>query len=120
MLLGCMQSASHQIHRCELRGSSCSRGASHVQLHGSSRDGEDADSPEAVALSLSASAARLMMQAYLDDFDDFCSRLGGATAVVMGDLLAFEVPPPPPPSPHTHTDTRCGQPPVMCCGLAPL
>ncbi len=32
-------------------------------------------------------------QAYLDDFDRFCSKLGGATAVVMGDLLAFEVAP---------------------------
>ena len=31
------------------------------------------------------------MQAYLDDFDKFCQKLGGATAEVMGDLLAFEV-----------------------------
>jgi hypothetical protein len=30
-------------------------------------------------------------QAYLDDFEKFCSKLGGATAEVMGDLLAFEV-----------------------------
>lgn len=33
----------------------------------------------------------LRMQAYLDDFEKFCSKLGGATAEVMGDLLAFEV-----------------------------
>lgn len=31
------------------------------------------------------------LQAYLDDFEKFCSKLGGATAEVMGDLLAFEV-----------------------------
>mmetsp|Transcript_18805 Transcript_18805/g.56846 ORF Transcript_18805/g.56846 Transcript_18805/m.56846 type:complete len:352 (-) Transcript_18805:134-1189(-) len=31
-----------------------------------------------------------LYKAYLDDFDKFCSKLGGATAVVMGDLLAFE------------------------------
>ena len=32
-----------------------------------------------------------LVQAYLDDFDKFCQRLGGATAEVMGDLLSFEV-----------------------------
>lgn len=85
----------------------------------------------------SASAAGLMMQAYLDDFDDFCSRLGGATAVVMGDLLAFEVrrphiPPPHISHSHTHVYTytrthalRVHSPAalgsvVMCCRLAPL
>ena len=36
-------------------------------------------------------AEHLYAQAYLDDFDKFCSKLGGATAEVMGDLLAFEV-----------------------------
>ena len=30
-------------------------------------------------------------QAYLDDFDKFCQKLGGATAEIMGDLLSFEV-----------------------------
>jgi hypothetical protein len=33
----------------------------------------------------------MLLQAYLDDFEKFCSKLGGATAEVMGDLLAFEV-----------------------------
>ncbi len=46
-----------------------------------------------------------LYKAYLDDFAAFCNKLGGATAEVMGDLLAFEVlhpppPPPPPPPPH--------------------
>ena len=31
------------------------------------------------------------LQAYLDDFDKFCQKLGGATAEIMGDLLSFEV-----------------------------
>jgi V-type H+-transporting ATPase subunit d len=31
-----------------------------------------------------------LYKAYLDDFEKFCSKLGGATAEVMGDLLAFE------------------------------
>ncbi len=31
------------------------------------------------------------VQAYLDDFDKFCQKLGGATAEIMGDLLSFEV-----------------------------
>lgn len=31
-----------------------------------------------------------LYKAYLDDFDKFCSKLGGATSEVMGDLLAFE------------------------------
>lgn len=31
-----------------------------------------------------------LYKAYLDDFDKFCQRLGGATAEVMGDLLSFE------------------------------
>ena len=34
-----------------------------------------------------------LYKAYLDDFAKFCQRLGGATAEVMGDLLAFEVRP---------------------------
>ena len=32
-----------------------------------------------------------LFKAYLDDFARFCSKLGGATAEVMGSLLAFEV-----------------------------
>lgn len=32
-----------------------------------------------------------LYKAYLDDFAKFCSELGGATASVMGDMLAFEV-----------------------------
>lgn len=32
-----------------------------------------------------------LYKAYLDDFAEFCQSLGGATAEVMGDLLAFEV-----------------------------
>lgn len=32
-----------------------------------------------------------LYKAYLDDFAEFCKSLGGATAEVMGDLLAFEV-----------------------------
>lgn len=32
-----------------------------------------------------------LYKAYLDDFAQFCSRLGGATAEIMTDLLAFEV-----------------------------
>ena len=32
-----------------------------------------------------------LYKAYLDDFAHFCSTLGGATAEIMGDLLAFEV-----------------------------
>ena len=32
-----------------------------------------------------------LYKAYLDDFAEFCQSLGGATADVMGDLLAFEV-----------------------------
>lgn len=32
-----------------------------------------------------------LYKAYLDDFAKFCAELGGATAEVMGDLLAFEV-----------------------------
>lgn len=32
-----------------------------------------------------------LYKAYLDDFAAFCNKLGGATAEVMGDLLAFEV-----------------------------
>lgn len=31
-----------------------------------------------------------LYKAYLDDFAAFCNKLGGATAEVMGDLLAFE------------------------------
>ena len=34
-----------------------------------------------------------LYKAYLDDFAAFCNKLGGATAEVMGDLLAFEVQP---------------------------
>jgi hypothetical protein len=30
-------------------------------------------------------------KAYLDDFAAYCSQLGGTTAEVMTDLLAFEV-----------------------------
>ena len=33
----------------------------------------------------------VLAQAYLDDFDKFCQKLGGATAEIMGDLLSFEV-----------------------------
>lgn len=40
---------------------------------------------------LSSCIAAAALQAYLDDFEKFCSKLGGATAEVMGDLLAFEV-----------------------------
>ena len=32
-----------------------------------------------------------LYKAYLDDFARFCDTLGGATAEIMGDLLAFEV-----------------------------
>jgi hypothetical protein len=32
-----------------------------------------------------------LYKAYLDDFAAFCQSLGGTTAEVMGDLLAFEV-----------------------------
>lgn len=32
-----------------------------------------------------------LYKAYLDDFAQFCQKLGGATAEIMGDLLAFEV-----------------------------
>lgn len=32
-----------------------------------------------------------LYKAYLDDFAQFCNSAGGATAEVMGDLLAFEV-----------------------------
>ena len=32
-----------------------------------------------------------LFKAYLDDFAQFCSKLGGATSEIMGDLLAFEV-----------------------------
>ena len=32
-----------------------------------------------------------LYKAYLDDFAKFCQSLGGTTAEVMGDLLAFEV-----------------------------
>lgn len=32
-----------------------------------------------------------LYKAYLDDFARFCTRLGGTTAEVMGDLLSFEV-----------------------------
>ena len=31
-----------------------------------------------------------LFKAYLDDFARLCARLGGATAEIMGDLLAFE------------------------------
>ena len=33
----------------------------------------------------------LRYKAYLDDFAAYCSQLGGTTAEVMTDLLAFEV-----------------------------
>lgn len=32
-----------------------------------------------------------LYKAYLDDFAEFTSKLGGATSEVMGDLLSFEV-----------------------------
>lgn len=32
-----------------------------------------------------------LYKAYLDDFANFTSKLGGATSEVMGDLLSFEV-----------------------------
>ena len=32
-----------------------------------------------------------LYKAYLDDFAQFCGQLGGATAEIMTDLLAFEV-----------------------------
>jgi V-type H+-transporting ATPase subunit d len=32
-----------------------------------------------------------LYKAYLDDFAHYCARLGGATAEIMTDLLAFEV-----------------------------
>lgn len=32
-----------------------------------------------------------LYKAYLDDFAQFCLKLGGATAEIMGDLLSFEV-----------------------------
>ncbi len=32
-----------------------------------------------------------LYKAYLDDFASFCAKLGGATAEIMTDLLAFEV-----------------------------
>lgn len=32
-----------------------------------------------------------LYKAYLDDFAQFCQSLGGTTAEIMGDLLAFEV-----------------------------
>ncbi|KAG6502350.1 hypothetical protein ZIOFF_042242 [Zingiber officinale] len=32
-----------------------------------------------------------LYKAYLDDFYNFCQKLGGATAEIMPDLLAFEV-----------------------------
>lgn len=32
-----------------------------------------------------------LYKAYLDDFAQFTSKLGGATSEVMGDLLSFEV-----------------------------
>jgi V-type H+-transporting ATPase subunit d len=31
-----------------------------------------------------------LYKAYLDDFAAFCNKLGGTTAEVMSDLLAFE------------------------------
>jgi hypothetical protein len=40
-----------------------------------------------------------LYKAYLDDFAQFTSKLGGSTSEVMGDLLSFEVPPPPSPPP---------------------
>lgn len=32
----------------------------------------------------------VLYKAYLEDFVAFCSKLGGATATLMGDILAFE------------------------------
>ena len=32
-----------------------------------------------------------LYKAYLDDFSAFCTKLGGTTAEVMGNLLSFEV-----------------------------
>ena len=32
-----------------------------------------------------------LYKAYLDDFAQFCAKLGGATSEIMADLLAFEV-----------------------------
>ena len=32
-----------------------------------------------------------LYKAYLDDFSRFCATIGGTTAEVMSDLLAFEV-----------------------------
>ena len=34
-----------------------------------------------------------LYKAYLDDFSAFCTKLGGTTAEVMGNLLSFEVGP---------------------------
>ena len=32
-----------------------------------------------------------LYKAYLDDFAKYCTKMGGSTADVMGDLLSFEV-----------------------------
>ena len=34
-----------------------------------------------------------LYKAYLDDFSNFCRKLGGATAEIMNDILSFEVNP---------------------------
>lgn len=48
-----------------------------------------------------------LYKAYLDDFARYCQSLGGATAELMEDLLAFEVPPRGPASRR-----GCSPPPV--------
>ena len=43
-----------------------------------------------------------LYKAYLDDFSAFCTKLGGTTAEVMGNLLSFEVGPS-----HSQTGKCC-------------
>ena len=50
-----------------------------------------------------------LYKAYLDDFARFCGGLGGATAEIMGDLLAFEV--------RTTLARQAAGCPDICCGL---
>ena len=46
-----------------------------------------------------------LYKAYLDDFSNFCRKLGGATAEIMNDILSFEV------QPH-----QCAAPAVVAWG----
>ena len=48
-----------------------------------------------------------LYKAYLDDFSNFCRKLGGATAEIMNDILSFEV------QPH-----ECAAPAVVARGAS--